>query len=238
MPYYFLSEETAEKVSEHIRLEIFSLENQILEKKEILENLKTPINKESEIPGHGRIMPQEMGKIPDALKDVAKQAMDEHNHIHIEEENETKHKEEETGKDTKAEKPIISLTKADLTVPKFPHDKKLEQSYKTLFYLEMPDGRTVLRYMGGILYTTKEKILTLPYPMPNGYLKETGLSANQCTGLRLYREHLFREATTATSVVVDSPIIVDQDEWKYKKMGLNDTHVGKEDFNKIEGDLQ
>jgi cell division protein ZapA (FtsZ GTPase activity inhibitor) len=112
--------------------------------------------------------------------------------IDLKEKHETKHTQEENGKDTTAEKPVLSLTEADLTVPKFPHDKTLEKWFRTLFYFEHPDGRVVLNYMSGLTYTTKEKVLKLPFPFENGYFKNAGFqAATHITAIRLYREFLF-----------------------------------------------
>lgn len=71
-----------------------------------------------------------------------------------------------------------NLTKDNIIIPRFTHDPALEKSYRTLFYYEHPDGRVVLRYMAGLLYSTKERLKQIPYPVPLKLLANMGFSGN------------------------------------------------------------
>lgn len=81
-------------------------------------------------------------------------------------------------------------TKDDLLIPRFSWDKKDERTYKRLIFAELPDGKVMLNYIGGRVFSTKEKILRIPYPVPNAYLIRMGITNNHSTAIRLYREYL------------------------------------------------
>ncbi len=84
-------------------------------------------------------------------------------------------------------------TAKEILIGNFLFDKTQEKSFRTLFFVEMDDGRVVLSYMQSRCYTTKENVLKLPYPVPNGYLKLIKIP-NKITALRMYREYLaYRE---------------------------------------------
>lgn len=99
------------------------------------------------------------------------------------------------------------LTAADILIEKFKFDKSQEKSFKNLFYIKLDDGRAVLSYMGGRCYTSKENVLKIPYPVPNGYLKGLRDSPNNVTALRLYREFLATQEGQEEKKLIGAPPI-------------------------------
>lgn len=94
-----------------------------------------------------------------------------------------------------------------LLIPKFEYDesqKKDIEGYTNLSVVEMPDGRAVLMYGEAHYYTTKEKILTIPHPVPFGYFKGKGVSSVAVTCLRAYRSYLANPAPQPTAYVSKS----------------------------------
>ena len=113
----------------------------------------------------------------------------------------------------------------DWLIPKFEWDKDKEKSYKTLFFFEHEDGRVMLSYMSCKMFTTKEKVMALHYPIPHGQPPKTALSVNNRTAVRIYREYLAQD---------------DPDDAKYKPMlkGAFSTRPGNQDYDKVEGCLE
>ena len=80
-----------------------------------------------------------------------------------------------------------------LLIPKFDYDpaqeKKLEH-YSNMFMVELPDGRVMIRYNEAHYYTTKDKVMQVPYPTTKKYFVGTGISTTAQICLRAYRQHL------------------------------------------------
>ncbi len=91
---------------------------------------------------------------------------------------------------------VSEHTEEDCTfkeIPKFDFDKKQEKRYGHLHFVELNDGRVTLSYFAGRIYTTKEKVLKLPFPLVNSIPKLKYLSNNNKTAMRLYREYLAKQ---------------------------------------------
>lgn len=129
-----------------------------------------------------------------------------------------------------------SAPESDFLIPKFEWDCSKKKSYKTLFFFEHEDGRVLLLYTGTKTFTTRERVLRLPYPVPNGYPALKVLSVTSRTAIRMYREYFAN--LSAKKPPAAEKVQVDPDE-KYKPQlrGVFSTHPGREDFEKVEGDL-
>ncbi|MDW7733703.1 MAG: hypothetical protein SCH66_14900, partial [Methanolobus sp.] len=94
-----------------------------------------------------------------------------------------------------------------------------ETKYKSVVFAELPDGRVMLSAWSCRIYTTREKILAIPYPVPPGYLESVG-STNYTVAIKQYREYLAAQ---------------DEDE-KYKPMLKNafSTRPADHDGGKVE----
>ncbi len=93
--------------------------------------------------------------------------------------------------------PVPNISKQDSLIPRFKYDHSLRKSipdYKNTWYAELPDGRVVLGYGVSSYYTTKEKVMQLPSPVPYGYFKKSGVSTTAQTCLRAYRNLLYAAA--------------------------------------------
>lgn len=85
----------------------------------------------------------------------------------------------------------------DLLIPHFKYDpaqvqiKEIE-GYTNISVMELPDGRAIIQYRGTHYYTTKEKMMQIPYPVTRNYFKKKGLSLSSVarTCLAAYRQHL------------------------------------------------
>lgn len=75
-------------------------------------------------------------------------------------------------------------------IPEFIWDKKAAKSYKNLFFFDAEDGRVMLSYFSGRVFTTKEKVMQIPYPLVEGYEPLRALSPNKRSSLRMYRQYL------------------------------------------------
>ena len=87
--------------------------------------------------------------------------------------------------------PVPNILKQDILIPRFKYNDSLKNSildYKNTWYAELPDGRVVLGYGGSSYYTTKENVMKIPYPVPYGYFKGSGISTTALTCLRAYRQ--------------------------------------------------
>ncbi len=76
------------------------------------------------------------------------------------------------------------------TIAKFEYDKSKEKSYKNLFFFEHSDGRVMLSYSNGRLYTTQAAVMQIPFPVPCGYEPLKELSTNNKVAVRTYRKYL------------------------------------------------
>uniref|UniRef100_A0A6M3KYP5 Uncharacterized protein n=2 Tax=viral metagenome TaxID=1070528 RepID=A0A6M3KYP5_9ZZZZ len=89
--------------------------------------------------------------------------------------------------------PVPNILKQDILIPRFKYNDSLKNSildYKNTWYAELPDGRVVLGYGGSSYYTTKENVMKIPFPVPYGYFKGSGVSTTTLTCLRAYRSLL------------------------------------------------
>ncbi len=83
------------------------------------------------------------------------------------------------------------LPPKDLKIPKFEYDKGLRRQYGLVFFTELPDGRVVIEYGMAHYYTTKEKVLQIPFPFPKKYFsKENGWSSTIEIAFKKYRRYL------------------------------------------------
>jgi hypothetical protein len=86
------------------------------------------------------------------------------------------------------------ITKEDLSVDWFecdPSQGKQIKGHENCKVVEMSDGRAMLQYKNGShYYTSKEKVMKIPYPIPKGYFNNSGLSSNAEVCIRAYRHYL------------------------------------------------
>ncbi len=91
-----------------------------------------------------------------------------------------------------------SITKEDITEEWFecdPSQGKEIKGYENCKVVEMPDGRAMIQYKSGAksgahYYTSKEKVMKIPYPVPFGYFRGAGLSSVAEVCIRAYRHYL------------------------------------------------
>jgi len=79
-------------------------------------------------------------------------------------------------------------------IPKFVWDKSKEKSYRTIFFVECEDGRVGISYFASKVFTTKEAIMAIPYPIPQGYAPLKTMNASQRAAIGKYQEYLACEA--------------------------------------------
>ena len=110
-----------------------------------------------------------------------------------------------------------SLTKNGLLIPRFKYDpwqaqKKEIEGYSNISVMELPDGRAMIQYKGTHYYTTKEKVMQIPYPTPYSYFKRPGLgvSATAQTCLRAYRKLLANNLLSADKSLTKTDDVRDQ----------------------------
>lgn len=86
----------------------------------------------------------------------------------------------------------VVLRPDDLKLPAFEYDKAKMNSYKTIFFQELPDGRVVIEYSNAHYYTTKEAVMKIPcHPFPVKYFsKENGWSSTVEQAFKNYRKYL------------------------------------------------
>jgi predicted CopG family antitoxin len=119
-------------------------------------------------------------------------------------------------------KPTVFLRSADICMPKFEYDKDSKQFYENVFFWELPDDRVVIEYGEAHYYTTKQKILAIPYPPPaNYYDAKRGWNSTNAQAIKKYRKHLAEHT--------------DPDR-KFRKVLNTDTRPGAEE--KVEGTLE
>jgi len=83
------------------------------------------------------------------------------------------------------------LRPSDLKIAKFDYDDDKMQQYKSLRFLELPDGRVVLDYAHSRYYSTKGVVMQIPFPFPGGlFSKENGWSSSVEQAFKMYRRHL------------------------------------------------
>lgn len=94
----------------------------------------------------------------------------------------------------------LSSPKFEL-IPKFAWDKTKEKSYRTIFFIELEDGRVMISYFSSKVFTTKEAIMAIPFPIPRIYAPLMNLNTNPRTAVRQYREYLAKEAEAQRSEI-------------------------------------
>ncbi len=82
-------------------------------------------------------------------------------------------------------------------IPKFEWDKSKEKNYRTIFFFEHDDGKVMISYFNFKTFTTKEAVLSIPFPVPYRYTPLGIFTGNRRAAIRLYREYLFNEARNA-----------------------------------------
>lgn len=109
----------------------------------------------------------------------------------------------------------------DYLIPAFEHDRKMKSNYKSLFFTESDDGRVVLSYCGTKLYTTREKVLEMPNPIPHGYFGKlkSGTPSNRATAIRLYREYCGGAGTGEVIKIPAEPVAFKECD-QFKGFGL------------------
>mgnify|MGYP003394433505 FL=1 len=102
----------------------------------------------------------------------------------------------------------LSLMKDEtgLLIRRFKYDPKQKKEiagYANMSVVELEDGRAAIIYKGTHYYTTKEKVMQIPYPVPRKFLNGLGLSSIARTCLSAYRQYLFKAESTDDSGSID-----------------------------------
>lgn len=93
------------------------------------------------------------------------------------------------------------LRPQDLKLPAFEYDKANMNSYKMIFFHELPDGRVVIKYGNAHYYTAKEAVMKIPYPFPVKYFgKENGWSSTVEQAFKNYRKYLAEQESIEAQV--------------------------------------
>lgn len=84
------------------------------------------------------------------------------------------------------------LHPSDLKIAKFDYDLLAKtRKYKTMEVLELPDDKVVLKYGATRYYSTKEKVMQIPFPFQRGqFNKENGWSSTVEQAFKMYRKYL------------------------------------------------
>jgi len=83
------------------------------------------------------------------------------------------------------------LQPSDLKIAKFDYDKNKMQKYKSLEFLELPDGKVVLKYGVAHYFTSNVLVMQIPFPFPKKYFsKEGSWSSNVEQAFKMYRRYL------------------------------------------------
>lgn len=85
-----------------------------------------------------------------------------------------------------------TLHPSDLKIAKFDYDLLAKtRKYKTMEVLELPDDKVVLKYGATRYYSTKEKVMQIPFPFQRGqFNKENGWSSTVEQAFKMYRKYL------------------------------------------------
>jgi len=211
MPHYFLSEEAAKELQDIIKKQITDLEQQ---KTDIEHRL---LNKTAIWNDLGNKYLCERAEIKD---DYLNQA-DDYKVIDI------------TVKSPKyvplIEQPlenpplVPNIKTTDIFIPRFEYDLDKKQFFENIFFWELDDGRVVMNYSHANYYSTKEKIMQLPYPAPPNYYdnKKLGWNSTNEQAVKKYRKYLAQK---------EDPDRI------YRKVLETDTHISK-DGGEVEGGL-
>ena len=84
----------------------------------------------------------------------------------------------------------VIASESSLIIPKFKWDTAAEKSFKSISFHEADEGKVMLFYTNSRVFTTKEKIMELPYPIPYGYPPLNCFNGNKKVAIRTYREYL------------------------------------------------
>ncbi len=130
---------------------------------------------------------------------------------------------------------------SEYLIPKFGYDPAQEKEikeYTNMSVVEMTDGRAVVIYQGAHYYTTKEKIMQIPYPVPYKYLAGRVLSTTGAMCLRAYRHHLATISAEKLDQNVETgderteklkeTAEVNKERWKHKEDKLKKTAALRE----------
>ncbi len=222
MPHIFLSDEAVLDLQSIVQEQIKDLEKQIWLKKAIWNDLGNKIT----IPE--KVEPEL--KCPDGLKGLGKQAA-EQNTIKVEQPP-AKPEQPEPKDEQKHNRwaGVNMLQKDDILIPKFIFDKDRKQFFKNIFFVEEPDGRVAIMYTGSTYYTTKDRILGVPYPFPPNYFdSKRGWNSTVEQAVKKYRTYL----------ATQKPEEKDDPDRIYKPLLKTDTHaVHGEDYEKVEGTME
>lgn len=155
-------------------------------------------------------------------------SLDEHIHVDIEQPAPKAEQNQYLAKRKRPElKTIVPahLRNTDIFIPKFEYDRDLKKFFENIFFWELPDGRVVLEYGQAHYYSTKEKILSLPYPPPVNYYDSIwGWNSTNEQAAKKYRKYLAEQDEKADR--------------GYKfKLGTDTKANHGEDYEKIEGEL-
>jgi len=79
----------------------------------------------------------------------------------------------------------------DLKIKSFDYSGWSTGQYKSLSFWELPDGRVVLNYSNSHYYTTKDLVMQIPFPFPEGcFDKKNGWSSSVEQAFKMYRRYL------------------------------------------------
>lgn len=127
----------------------------------------------------------------------------------------------------------INISREDIFIPWFECDitqRKKIKGYTNIGYVETTDGKVMIDYKKTHYYTTKEKILHIPFPIPSGYFKDMKLSSVARTCIRAYRGYLEEkkpdENGTCDDVTYEQCINKDKNQCKFciKESRFEDKH--------------
>lgn len=83
-----------------------------------------------------------------------------------------------------------TIKDGNLFIQPFEWDKGSEKSFNRITFFERDDGRVMIFYMNIRIFTTRDKIMQIPFPVPYGYPLLKDLNGNKRTAVREYRKYL------------------------------------------------
>lgn len=111
--------------------------------------------------------------------------------------------------------PQIDAKPVNFFIPKFKWDKTKEKSYRTIFFFEHDDGsRVMIFYLNSRIFTTKEAVMILPYPVPYNYAPLRAIQNSKRTALKFYREYLAKQTEAEEARRQEVPNAVSEEEQK------------------------
>lgn len=127
----------------------------------------------------------------------------------------TKHEPEKQSLPQKIKELAQAKDPDGLFIPEFDYDpaqKKEIEGYSNISVVELPDNRAMIQYKVAHYYTTKEKIMSIPYPIPKKHFTGKGLSSVANTCLHAYRKYLH-----FASIPKENAVSIDRNMAKNKK---------------------